>query len=104
MVEKESTELPFNEEEVSRALSECCGDKAPEPDGLTMAFLQHNWATLKKDVMNMFAEFFSSGKFVASLNSTFIGLIPKRKLGLLISKTFDRSVLWAAFTNFCRRS
>ena len=28
--------------------------------------------------MRMFAEFFSSGRFVASLNATFIGLIPKK--------------------------
>jgi len=43
-----------------------------------MAFLQHNWAARKGDVMSMFAEFFSSGKFVVSLNSTFIALIPKK--------------------------
>jgi len=59
LFEKESIELPFNEEEVYRALSECCGDKALGPDGMTMAFLQHNWATLKGDVMIMFEEFFS---------------------------------------------
>ena len=28
--------------------------------------------------MSMFAEFFSSGKFMASLNTTFISLIPKK--------------------------
>ena len=78
MVKKESIELPFNEEEVCRALSECCGDKALETYGLTMAFLQHSWATLKEDVMNMFVEFFSSGKLGTILNSTFIGLIPKK--------------------------
>jgi len=36
---------------------------------MTMVFLQSNWATLKEDVMNMLAEFYSSGKFVVSLNS-----------------------------------
>ena len=81
---------------------ECCGDKAPGPDGMTMAFLQHNWATLKGDVMRMFAEFFSTEKFVASLNSTFIALF-LRKLGQLILKTFDLSVLWDLCISFCRR-
>jgi len=52
-----------------------------------MAFLQHNWATLKENVMNMFTEFFSSGKFVASLDSAFVGLIPK-KFGALNIKDF----------------
>ena len=37
--------------------------------------------------MNMFAGFFSLSKFVASLNSTFIGLIPK-KAGAVDIKDF----------------
>jgi len=60
--EREFIELPFSEDEVSSALFECCGDKARGPYGMTMAFLQHNWATLRGDVMSMFAEFFSTGK------------------------------------------
>jgi len=52
-----------------------------------MAFLRSNCATLKGDVMNMFVEFFSSRKFVAGLNSTFIGLIP-RKVGVVNIKYF----------------
>ena len=43
-----------------------------------MAFLQSNWATLSSDIMGMLTDVFSSGKFVASLNSTFIGVIPKK--------------------------
>ena len=54
-----------------KALHNCCGDKSLGPDGNTMAFLQANWDTLRSDVLRMF-----SGKFVASLNATFIGLIP----------------------------
>jgi len=76
--DKDCLELPFSEEEVSKALSDCCGNKSPAPVGMTMAFLQSNWATLSGDIMGMFTDFFSSGKFVASLNSTFIGLIPKK--------------------------
>ena len=49
-----------------------------------MAFLQSNWATLSGDVMGMFL---SSGKFVSSLNTTFIGLIPK-KVGATNIKDF----------------
>ena len=54
---------------------------------MTMASLQHNWATHKEDVMNTFAEFLSSGKFVASLNFTFIDLIPN-KAGVVDIKDF----------------
>lgn len=31
-------ERPFEEEEVLKALGEMCGDKAPGPDGFTIAF------------------------------------------------------------------
>ena len=47
---------------------------------MTMAFLQGNWDTISGDVMRMFAEFFSSRRFVASLNAIFIGLIPKKAI------------------------
>jgi len=76
--DKEVMERAFIEEEVVKALFDCCGDKAPSPDGISMAFLQSNWNTVRIDVMGMFYEFFSSGKFVRSLNATFIGLIPKK--------------------------
>ena len=76
--EKEFIEMPFSEEEVTKALLDCCGDKAPELDGMTMAFLQGNWDTVSGDVMRMFVEFFSSGRFVASLNASFTVHIPKK--------------------------
>jgi hypothetical protein len=31
------------------------GDKAPGPDGFTMAFFQSCWAVLKRDVMAVFS-------------------------------------------------
>ena len=60
--DKDSLELPFTGEEVLQALSECCRDKASRSDGMTIAFLKHNWVTLKGDVMKMFAEFFAIGE------------------------------------------
>jgi len=43
-----------------------------------MPFLQANWDTHGSDVLRMFSEFYHTEKFVASLNTTFIGLIPKK--------------------------
>ena len=34
----EGLEKPFSEEEVFQALSGCCGEKPPGPDGFSMAF------------------------------------------------------------------
>ena len=75
---KEDLEVLFSEEEITRALFDCCGDKAAGPDGMTMAFLQANWDTVRGDVLAMFSEFHKDGKFVSSLNATFIALIPKK--------------------------
>ncbi|WKA06987.1 hypothetical protein VitviT2T_024859 [Vitis vinifera] len=71
-------ESPFTEEEVFNALLSCNGDKAPGPDGLSMAFWQFAWDFVKTDVLCFFKEFYENGKFVKSLNATFLVLIPKK--------------------------
>jgi hypothetical protein len=53
-------------------------DKAPGPDGFTMAFFQKCWEILKNDLMAIFAEFHNRGQFEKSLNATFVSLIPKK--------------------------
>jgi len=71
-------ERQFDEEEITKALFNCCGDKVPGLDGMTMAFLQANWDIVRGEVSTMFSEFHLNGKFMASLNATFIRLIPKK--------------------------
>ncbi|RVW12371.1 putative ribonuclease H protein [Vitis vinifera] len=56
-------ESPFTEEEVYNALLSCNGDKAPGPDGLSMAFWQFAWDFVKEDVLCFFKEFYENGKF-----------------------------------------
>ena len=77
--EARSLELPFTGEEVRAALYELNGEKAPGPDGFTVAFWQFSWNTVKREVMAAFKDFFDTGKFVKSLNSTFIVMIPKKE-------------------------
>ena len=74
-----SFELPFTKEEVRAALYELNGKKAPGPNGFTAAFWQFSWNTIKSEVMAIFKDFFDTGKFVKSLNSTFIVMIPKKE-------------------------
>jgi hypothetical protein len=52
-------------------------DKAPGPDGFSMAFFQDCWAVVKGDFMAVFSEFRDRAKFVKSINSAFITLILK---------------------------
>ena len=75
--EASSLEEPFEEKEVWEVIKGMDRDKASGPDGLTLAFFQGCWDVIKGDFMVVFAEFHARGKFVKSINSTFISLIPK---------------------------
>ena len=72
-------EEAFSEEEVWAAISELNGDKAPGPDGFPLAFWSFSWDFVKVEVMGFFKEFHEQGKFVRSINATFLVLIPKRQ-------------------------
>jgi hypothetical protein len=72
-----SLEEPFEEREVWEVIKSMDGDKAPGPDGFSMAFFQKCWEVIKGDVMAVFSDFHERGKFVKCINSTFIALIPK---------------------------
>jgi hypothetical protein len=71
-------ERGFEEQEVWEVVREMNGDKAPGPDGFSMAFFQKCWGVLKKDIMAVFSEFHNSCQFERSLNATFVSLIPKK--------------------------
>ena len=72
-------EKPLTEEEVFFAFHELNGEKALGPDGYTVAFWQFSWEMVKGEVMAVFKEFFVFDKFVKSLNSTFIVMVPKKE-------------------------
>ena len=55
--EAEALEFPFSEAEIYAALMGMNGDKAPGPDGFTIAFWQNCWEIVKEDVLDMFKEF-----------------------------------------------
>jgi hypothetical protein len=71
-------ERAFEEKEVWDVIRDLNGDKAPSPDDFTMAFFQKCWDILKTDIMDVFAEFHTRGKFEKSFNATFVSLIPKK--------------------------
>jgi hypothetical protein len=78
VAEAQFLELPFEEREVLEVVQGLNRDKAPGPDGFSMAFFQDCWDVIKSDVMGVFQDFHTHSKFVRSLNATFIALIPKK--------------------------
>ena len=76
--EAEGLEIPFTEEEVFATLSDLVKDKAPRLDGFTMAFWLFCWDVMKVEIMSFFREFHEMGRFVKSLNATFLVLVPKK--------------------------
>jgi hypothetical protein len=80
-------EREFEEGEVWEVVRNFKGDKAPGPDGFSLAFFQHCWEVLKVDIMAVFQEFHERGKFEKSFNATFVSLIPK-KAGAVEMKDF----------------
>ena len=68
----------FELDEVFRAVKELEGDKAPGPDGFSLAFFHHCWGVVERDVFAVFEEFYLHSKFEKSLNATFLALVPKK--------------------------
>ena len=56
-IERSTLEREFEKEEIIEALKEAEGDKAPGPDGFTMAFYQKCWRVLEGDVLAFFKDF-----------------------------------------------
>ena len=76
--ERLSLEKEFSKEEVFQVLKEMEGDKAPSPNGFTMAFFHKCCSIVEKDVMDFFDYFHRHSVFERSLNASFLTLIPKK--------------------------
>ena len=61
--------------EVFGVINDFNGEKAPGPDGFSMAFFQ---CVLKTEIMAIFHNFHTQAVFEKSLNASFLALIPKK--------------------------
>jgi len=61
-------------EEISQALKQM----APGPDGFPAVFFQQNWPTTQEEVCSAIFHFFNTWLLDASINRTYIALIPKK--------------------------
>ncbi|RVW35353.1 Transposon TX1 uncharacterized 149 kDa protein [Vitis vinifera] len=78
-------DAPFTEEEISKAIFQMDRDKAPGPDGFTIAVFQDCWDVIKEDLVRVFAEFHRSEVINQSTNASFIVLLPKKSTTKKIS-------------------
>ncbi|RVW84726.1 Transposon TX1 uncharacterized 149 kDa protein [Vitis vinifera] len=78
-------ESPFTKEEISKAIFQMDRDKAPGPDGFTIAVFQDCWDVIKEDLVRVFDEFHRSGIINQSTNASFIVLLPKKSMAKKIS-------------------
>jgi len=64
-------------EEIHTALNQMAPMNAPGPNGYSVCFYQHNWATVHTEVCSAIFHFFRTGMLDSNLNKTHIALIPK---------------------------
>ncbi|XP_060969883.1 uncharacterized protein LOC133037085 [Cannabis sativa] len=69
----------LSRDEIRRAVWSMGPLKAPGPDGMHGRFYRSHWEIVADDVIGTVSEFFQFGRFVKSLNRTFIVLIPKKE-------------------------
>ena len=69
----------FSRQEVDAALKSMAPLKAPGPDGMPPIFFQHYWDSIGDDVSCAVLSCLNSSIILASLNQTYITLIPKSK-------------------------
>ncbi|GKA95937.1 putative RNA-directed DNA polymerase, eukaryota, reverse transcriptase zinc-binding domain protein [Tanacetum coccineum] len=82
---REFLERPFSRGEIKKAVWDCGGDRAPGPDGFTFKFFTTFWDLIEDDVIRFVHEYFRTNLFPKGCNSSFIALIPKYRLSIVIS-------------------
>ncbi|KAF3645754.1 putative COP9 signalosome complex subunit 4-like [Capsicum annuum] len=78
---------PFGQQEILESIKACAGDKAPGPDGFSMAFFSQCWETINTDLVAALQNFHKEEIFEKSINASFVVLIPK-KVGAMELKDF----------------
>ena len=93
----EILDKPFKESEIFNVVKIFKGyNKAPGPNGFSLAFYQSCWNSVGSDVMAVCKEFHEHGQFEKSLNTTFLTLIPKKASAVEI-KDFRPISWWGEF-------
>lgn len=70
---------PFSEEEIKNALYSMEKNKAAGPDKIPIEFYQECWNVIKKDILQLFDDFYHMKVDISRLNYGIITLLPKIK-------------------------
>jgi hypothetical protein len=68
---------PFLEEEINFALFQMEKNKVAGPDGMPIEFYQKCWAFIKKDICDMFDDFYLGSLNIQRINYGIVTLFPK---------------------------
>lgn len=69
-----SLEDPFTKEEISQALKEADGDKAPSPDGFSFTLVKSFYHIFEANMISLFHRFHSSEEFDRKFSESFLSL------------------------------
>lgn len=77
--ESENEELcsPFSEEEIRKALFQMESNRAAGPDKISIEFYQKCWYIVKKDIIQLFDDFYKGVVDISRINYGSITLLPK---------------------------
>lgn len=76
----------FTRQEVDVALKQMVPLKAPSPNRMPPIFYQHHWSSIRDNVSYAMLSCLNSGIILASINYTYITLIPKVKCPKRVSE------------------
>lgn len=92
-----SLEKMPDREEIREAIWSCDSNKAPGYDGFILRFIKEMWDTVREDIISFVQNFFTSGQFPQSINTTWVSLIPKIKNPEVLEEYWPISVVGSLY-------
>lgn len=83
----------FTKEEVQSAVWDCDSSKSLSFDGVNFLFMKEFWEDNKHDFMRIIVELHVKGRMVRGANSSFIVIIPKKKIAVKITNFRPMSLI-----------
>ncbi|WMV33018.1 hypothetical protein MTR67_026403 [Solanum verrucosum] len=90
----------FEEQEIWECVKLCAGNKAPGPDGYTMASYVHCWEVIRGEVISTIRNSHERCVFEKSFNSTYVALIPKEMGAKELTHFRPINLISSVYTNW----